>query len=122
MKLEEGLAKTGGTEKPEISLCRHLASCGWQSLNKDELMGPFSSGTSILKKGGKEALLRVDSLGAGSLSGLHKCQAGWEGVQCHQLEKAGEKGKRPTVGPNLPSSSPTAGLPSLTWLGLSFPR
>lgn len=56
---KEGEAKTGRIEKSAVSLCRHLASCGWPSLNKDELMGPFSGGTFTLQKGGKEALLRA---------------------------------------------------------------
>lgn len=121
LELEEGEAKIGGMEKSAASIYGHLPSCGQQNLNEDEVTDPFPGGKAILKRVGRKHLseLGVDSLGAGSPTGLCQCQAGWDGGKCHQPEKAGRK-RGPKLGPNLPSTSPRAELPPL--LGLSYPR
>lgn len=59
LELEEGEAKIGGMEKSAASIYGHLASCGLQNLNEDEVTDPFPGGKAILKRGGQEAPLRA---------------------------------------------------------------
>lgn len=79
----------GGGGEPAASLQRLLANLWGPGCTGGELWVPSRAGHPLRKAGRKPfSEPSVDSVRAGSPTGLHKCQAGWEGNKGHQLGKA----------------------------------